>query len=185
MVSMPGPADEMHGGEQARDAVAVARPGFEPRGVLHAAVSPGTSARPCRRRTTDGSPRPAATHRPPVPCGPMRLLWPVKQRTLMCMRCMSMGNTPAVCDASTTNKSPCAAQNIADPLQIEQISRQVRACRAHDGLRVLAAAGGQSPRNRCRPCRSAGRKSDLTRPAPSAGTSGRRTELCSRSVDST
>ena len=51
-----------------------------------------------------------ATHSPPVPWGPMRPLWPVKHTALMCCLSMSMGNTPAVWEASRMNSSPCARQ---------------------------------------------------------------------------
>ena len=33
---------------------------------------------------------------PPVPCGPNRLLCPVKHRISICIFCTSIGNTPAV-----------------------------------------------------------------------------------------
>ena len=49
----------------------------------------------------------ARTYIPPVPCGPSNPLCPVKHNTSICISCTSTGTCPAVCDASSTNNTPC------------------------------------------------------------------------------
>ena len=54
---------------------------------------------------------PFIMHSPPVPCGPIRPLCPVKHSTSMPMACISIGMQPADCDASTIIIAPfwCAS----------------------------------------------------------------------------
>ena len=51
---------------------------------------------------------PSATARPPVPCGPMSPLWPVKHTTSSPMTCISICAVPADCEASTITSAPAA-----------------------------------------------------------------------------
>ena len=48
-----------------------------------------------------------STQIPPVPWGPINPLCPVKQRTSICIFFISIIASPALWDASSTNKSPC------------------------------------------------------------------------------
>ena len=49
---------------------------------------------------------PGRTHSPPVPCGPYRLLWPVKHTTSAPMPDAENAHAPAVCAASRMNSAP-------------------------------------------------------------------------------
>ena len=96
---------------------------------------------------------------------------------------MSMGSSPAVWEASTTSKSPCAWQNsptrrrsTASPVRLEAWVQTT----ALVSRRRSPGRASQSSR----PCRSAGRKSTAP-PWERKRYRGRRTELCSQSVEMT
>ena len=73
--------DPLDPGVQAGDAGQVRRAVFHAVGVLVQVVALGALAPRCRRRGCGRSPRPSRTYMPPMPMGPIRLLWPVKQMT--------------------------------------------------------------------------------------------------------
>ena len=50
------------------------------------------------------------TQSPPIPCGPYKLLCPVKHKTSTPSLSTSIGTTPAVCEASTTEIRLCFLQ---------------------------------------------------------------------------
>ena len=131
----PGLADELHGGEQARDAVAVARPGLKACGVLHglflqkrlharAAHAPRTDLHAGRDAQAAGALR------------PHEALMPREAEDADVHALHVDGEHARRLRRVDHEQKPVRGAEIADPLQVEQVSRQVRACRAHHGLRL-------------------------------------------------
>lgn len=78
-------------------------------------------------RSSGRSSTPGRMHRPPVPCGPIRPLWPVKQSTSMPIFCISISAAPAGLRGVDHQKRAVRVRHRADPGNIEHISGQIGA----------------------------------------------------------